>query len=621
MKSHNAYGYEGKVLRVDLTSGQITEETLQEAILKKFLGGVGIGSYYLYKEVPPSVEWSDPGNCLIMAAGPLNSVRMAGAGTFSATTKGALTNGAASSQGNGFFGAYLKSCGFDAIVITGKAEKLVYVYLCDGFAELKNAEHLRGKNTWKTEDLIKEELGKAGKELSVFGIGPAGENLVRFACIAGDKGHVVAHNGFGAVAGSKNLKAIAVARGAKTIGPKDKKTLDLLVRELSDKFKKSKYWVEGTSLTYGRHYGTGQLAVRNYTTNMFPEYSQFSDGVTNYGRANFEIRPKPCFACGAQHMHMMKVTKGPYKGFVGEEPDYEQWAACSSLIGQTDLGAAVVLANEIDQLGMDNNETGWIIAWLMECFERKLITAKDLHGEFKWGDVETVRAMVRRIAFRQGIGNLLAEGIMRASKEIGGDAADCAIYTLKGNTPRSHDHRANWWELFDTCVSSTGTIETHRLFKREQLGLPETYDPYSPEDVSTLVAKTKGSMQFEDSLVVCRFTAGSNFELLCGILNELTGWNFDIQMAMETGRRIVNLLKVFNLRHGITSELDAPSKRYGSTPTSGPAEGKSLISRWNYALRNYYEHMGWDSETGKPLPDTLKNLGLEYVIADIWPEK
>ena len=207
------------------------------------------------------------------------------------------------------------------------------------------------------------------------------------------------------------------------------------------------------------------------------------------------------------------------------------------------------------------------------------------------------------------------------TKGSDGEAADAAIYTLKGTTLRTHDLRAQWWELFDTCVSNTGTMETHHALKRAQLGLPATYDPFSPEEVSTLVAKTKGSMQFEDSLVVCRFTAASQFELLCKILNEVTGWDFTLEKAMETGRRVVNLLKVFNLRHGIGSELDAPSVRLASIPTDGPAKGKSIMPFWKQMVRNYYEHMGWDGETGKPLPETLKNLGLEYTIPHIYREK
>ena len=618
MSSNNLDGYAGKILRVNLTTRQVTEETIADALSRKYLGGVGIGAYYLYKEVPPGVDWSHAANLLIMAAGPLNSLNMAGTGCFSVTTKGALTNGATSSQANGFFGHYLKSCGFDAVVFTGRAEKLVYLYIHDGFAELKEADHLHNKDTWETEDLIKKELGKTKKEVSVFGIGPAGENLVKFASLGGDQGHVAAHNGVGAVAGSKNLKAVVVTRGRDRLDVEDQEKIKPLIQEYLERFRKNKYWAYGTSDTYGKQYPKGKLAVKNCTTHIFSEVPKFSEG---YARAHFEIKPNPCFACGAKHCHMMKVTEGPYTGYEGEEPDYEQWAAWSSLIGQTDPGAAVVLANEVDRLGMDTNESGWVIAWLMECFERGFLTAGDLHGEFRWGDVEAVRAMLRRIAFREGIGDSLAEGIMRVSRKVGGEAANCAIYCLKGNSPRTHDLRANWWELFDTCVSNTGTIESHSLFERDQLGLPTTFEEFSPEEVSTLVAKTKGSMQFEDSLVLCRFTTCSNLGLLCKLLNAITGWDYNVQKAMETGKRIVNLLKVFNLRHGIPSEWDAPSARYGLAPTSGPIAGKSIMPSWSNMLANYYTHMGWDIRTGKPLPETLKSLGLDNAIADIWSQK
>ncbi len=616
MTGDRLYGYMGKILRVDLTQGQITEETLDEDILKKYLGGVGIGAYYLYNEVAPGVEWSDPANCLILASGPLNGVRMAGSGCFSVTTKGALTCGGTSSQANGFFGAYLKFCGFDGIVIKGKAENPVYLYIQDGHAELRDAGHLKGKTTWETESLIKQELGKTKREMSVFGIGPAGENLVRFAGIIGDEGHAAAHNGTGAVMGSKNLKAVAVVRGRRRIPIHDSEKLAPLLKEQGEKVKKVSHYKIGTSETFGRAYLGGGLSVKNLTTAIFPEHAKFHDG---YPRTHFEIKRNPCFACPCKHCHLMKVTEGPYTGFEGEEPDYEGWAAWSSGIGQTDPGAAVMLANEVDRLGFDNNEAGWIIAWLMECFEKGVLTSKELDGDLKWGDAEAAKAMLQRIAFRQGIGDLLAEGIQRAATKIGGQAKDMAVYLLKGHTLRTHDFHSNWWELFDTAVSSTGTMETSAVFNRAELGLPTQFDRFSPEEVSTMVAKTKGSMQFQDSVVLCRFVTASDHRIVCSILSAVTGWDFTLEQGVEIGRRTVNLLKVFNLRHGITAELDGASARLTSPATDGPAQGKSIKpSFWKDMLKNYYTLMGWDAETSKPLPSTLRDLGLEHTIADIW---
>jgi aldehyde:ferredoxin oxidoreductase len=315
----------------------------------------------------------------------------------------------------------------------------------------------------------------------------------------------------------------------------------------------------------------------------------------------------------------MKVTEGPYAGYVGEEPDYEQWASWGSVIGQTDPGAAVVLSNEVDDLGMDTNESGWVIAWVMECLEKGILTTRDTDGiEVTWGNTEAVRKTLQKIARREGIGDLLAEDVMRASHSVGGEVPKIGIYTMKGNTPRGHDHRVQRWELFDTVVSNTGTIESAKTFKREQLGLPETYDVFSPEEVSALVAKTKGGMAFEDSLVLCRFTTASNLVLLTEVLNAATGWSVTVEEAIEIGTRIVNLMKVFNVRHGLSSEQDVPSPRYGSTPSDGPAAGRDVMAHWEEMRRNYYRHMGWDEETGKPLPDTLRSLGLEHIASDIW---
>ncbi len=612
--------HEGRVLRVDLTGERVSEEKIEEATLKGYLGGTGLGARYLYDEVSPNVAWSDPDNRFILAAGPLNGTPMAGAGSFSVVTKGAMTHGATSSQANGYFGAYLKSSGFDAIIIQGKAKRPVYLYVHDGHGELRDAGHLMGKTTRETERLIKEALNKKKRDASVFSIGPAGEHLVRFACLVGDEGHVAAHNGIGAVAGSKNLKAVAVDRGSRRVDLVDVEQFKLTARELIEDVKnnprsKTTYdW--GTSLVLESYGEKGALPVKNYTTSVFPDYSKFSG---RYIRSHFEIKPNPCWACPLHHCHIMKVTEGPYAGYVGEEPDYEQWAAWSSVIGQTDPGAAVVLSNEVDDLGMDTNESGWLIAWLMECFEKGILTPRDTDGlEVTWGNTEVVRKILQKIAQREGIGDVMAEGVMRASQKVGGEAPRIGIYTLKGNTPRGHDHRVMWWELFDTSVSNTGTIESGRMFQREQIGLPGTYEAFSPEANSTLVAKTKGAMAFEDSLVLCRFATSTNLVLLTRLLSSATGWNVTVEGAMEIGRRIVNLMKVFNVRHGLSSERDAPSPRYGSTPGDGPAAGKNIMVHWDEMLRNYYEHMGWDQETGKPLPDTLTSLGLGDIISDIW---
>lgn len=609
-------GYTGKVLRVDLTGGLTSTEKLDEATVRKYVGGTGLGVKYLYEEVPPDVGWSDPANRMMWFAGPLNGTRVAGSGSFSVVTKGPMTNLAACTQANGFFGAFLKFSGFDGIITQGAAKQWVYLYIHDDSAELRDASHLLGKDTWETEDAVKRELGVP---CSVFGIGPAGENKVRFASIAGDHGHVAAHNGVGAVMGSKKLKAIVAARGKAGVPLSDPMLLAQTAKQLFESARNSAFGLilnkGGTATSIPGHIKRGSLPTRNYTTNVSGDFEKFEGERL---RSYFKIKPTPCWACRMRHCHQMEITEGPYKGFVGEEPEYEAVSAMSSVIGQVDPGATVVLANLVDRLGMDVNESGWVIGWVMECCERGLLSKDQVDGmEMGWGDAEATAAMLRKIAQREGFGDLLAEGVKRAAERIGGDALDCAVYTQKGASPRGHDHRARWDEFIDTCLSNTGTIEsTGGTFKSQELGFEPLKDPFNPEEVSTLNAKLNGRRQFDDSLCVCRFCM-EGFQNEIDVLNAATGWNFTMAEAMAVGRRIVNQLRVFNFRHGLTKEAEAPSVRYGSTPADGPVKGISILPHWDFIRRNYYQHMGWDPRTGKPLPETLQSLGLEKCINDL----
>lgn len=625
MSSDKLYGYNGNILRVDLSKGKTVSETLDEATLRKYVGGASLGIKYVYDEVPPETEWSAHENRLFFGSGPLGGTRIHGSGSIAVVTKGALTNGIASSQANGFFGVFLRFSGFDAIIVQGAAPKWTYLYIHDGIAELKDAEHLTGKTIMETESMIKEELNKGDRQVSVIGIGPAGEKQARFACIIADGGHVAAHNGVGAVMGSKKLKAIVVERGKNIPSLKDKDALlqiskDLLARALSDKMNSMTH-KEGT--VGGVVFSTpmGMVPVKNYTTNVsFITPDKLETYSAQNIRSKFGAKLHPCWACPAKHCSIMKITEGKYNGRIVEEPEYEGMSAFSALVGIDDVTMTVVLASEVDRMGLDINESGWVIAWVMECYEKRILTKKDTDGlEMTWGNGEAIMAMLNKIARREGFGNILAEGVMRAARHVGGQAPNLAIHTMKGNTPRGHDHRVIWQEMFDTCVSNTGTLESHSIAPYKVLGLPEVYDKFDPKVISTVVAKIKGSMIFEDSMVTCRFNTLNALDLLCQAVKATTGWDMGVQEAMTVGRRAVNLARTFNLRAGIGAELDAPSMRYGSTLRDGPHAGQGIMPHWNMMIKNYYKHMGWDEKTGKPLPETLKNLGLDYVIPKLWP--
>jgi aldehyde:ferredoxin oxidoreductase len=607
----------GRILRVDLGSGRLEGDDAYMEKMRSYLGGTALGLRYLYDEVGPDVEWSDPENRFFLGAGPLNGTAIGGSGTISAVTVGALSNGPVSSQANGYMGAYLKSAGFDGVLLQGAGDRWRYLYIHDGKAELRDASHLVGKDTWETEELIKQELGYSARQMSVFSIGPAGENLVRFAALVGDRGHVAAHNGLGAVLGSKRLKAVAVARGRARPEVKDPQRLRDISEELWKRCEKTGFYTWGTSWVYSSAEAAGWLPVRNYTTSVFPEHARFMGD--DYS-SRHQMTRHPCYACRTRHCHMMKLAEGSYAGYEGEEPEYEQWAAFGAGIGNTDVGGAMVLSNEVDRLGMDCNEMGWVLGWVMECYEKELLSRDDLDGlQMDWGNVEAARQLMRNIANRRGFGDALAEGVMHAAQKVGGEAIRFAIYTPKGNSPRSHDHRGRWSEMFDTVVSSTGTYESHlsAMPDLEPYDLPAKVGDFDADMIAEAVARTKGAVQFEDSLVTCRFVTGMHLDLLCQAVEAATGWDFDFQEAFHVGRRAVNIARVFNLRRGIGHELERPSERYGSTPVDGANAGIGIMEHWERMLRIYYENMGWDGEMGVPLAETLRSLGLDDLVADL----
>jgi len=611
----NVPGYAGKFLRVDLSKEKISDAVFEEETLRKYIGGTGIGAKILYDEVSPTISWADPSNRVIIASGPLGGTTIPGTGTFSLVTKGALTGGCTSTQANGLFGAYLKFSGYDGVIIQGAAKRWMYLNIKQDEAELREASHLLGRDTYETDELIPRELGKKGREMSVVSIGPAGENLSLFAGVFERKGHSASHNGPGAVLGSKRLKAIAVSQGSKRVEVKHPDR----VKAVADTVRENALKFRGTvgGVYNGQVSGRGTLPIKNYTTNLWDisdeEIKKYSEPTM---RERFNPRPNPCWACPATHSTMMTIPEGKYAGMEVEEPEYEQLAAMGSVIDVKNVDDAAMLSSLTDRLGFDNNEMGWAIGWVMECYERSLLTKEDLNGlEMNWGNVEATKELMHMMAHRLGFGNILADGVMRASQRIGGEAAKAAIYTLKGNTPRGHDHRTSWGEMFDTVVSNTGTIEAHTSLSAQP---PYNAGAGNPQGTSEGVALTKGIMTFNDSLGNCRFPTGLNHALLTEAASAITGWDLSLEETKNIGLRSVNLMKVFNLRAGINKELDAPSTRYGSTPVDGPTKGISIRPHWDSMLSNYYRLMGWDEETGKPLPETLRKLGLEHVIREIW---
>ncbi len=616
--------YSGRILRVDLTTGRISKELFDPQLLRKYVGGTGLGTKLLYDEVPPGVGPFDPANRLIFASGPLGGTRAPGSGTYAVVTKGPLTNLMTATHANGFWGARLRFAGFDAIIIQGASPEWVYLWVHDGEAELRPAKHLLGLDTWDTDDRVKAEVGE--ERASVACIGPSGENLVKIAGVCSDKGHVASTNGPGAVMGSKKLKAIAV------FGPKAAQGMEVWDPDRVDKLSRED-WLDSAAQsplgsmvktvgTIGGFSGAamgGFLPVKNLTTNLFPEHTQI-DG--SYIKEHFEQRKRPCWACSWAHCHMIKVTEGPYAGFEGEEPEYEGLASWSSQVGITEAGTAIKINNVNDRLGMDTKEAGFVVGLAIECYEKEVIGPKETDGlELRWGNAEAVIKLLDNIAHRRGFGDVLAEGTKRAADRIGGDALNFAVYTKQGIAPHTIDIRGMWGGLISMALSDMGSAQgmPPDYGPDPDIGYPTGIPPFSAGELGRGLAKGAPRRQFEDTLGVCMFLLGARLAIITDTLSAGTGWNFTPQEALEVGERITTLQRSFNIRHGLTPEKDDTiSPRLAEAPVDGPVQGKTIAPVFPQIRRDYYREMGWDEVTSKPLPDTLKRLGLENVAKDLW---
>ncbi len=619
--------YAGRLLRVDLGRRRCRAEPWSPDDMRAMLGGVGLGALILYRETAGrggrgNVAWDHPDNRLVLATGPLAGLPVWGTGALTVVTIGAMTNGPTSTQANGFFGTNLKYSGYDAIIVQGQAREWVYLYIDDDVVELRDARFLLGRDTWQTQEALARELGLPGHQLSVYAIGPAGESLVRFAAIHGDYGHVASKNGCGAVMGRKKLKAVAIVRGTKALRCADPRGVvqaaDDIAHDLKTDPSAKSLYEYGTLPGVVNLSRLGVLPIRNYTTSV--PGVDMTEWEAPRLREAFDHRGHQCNACGMHHCHIQLIRGGPHKGALVDEPEYEGWSAGWTM-GATDREGISWLNTEIDRACVDVNEFGWLAGWVMECQEKGYITPGQLGFELRWGDIEGAHRLLRMVIRREGLGNLLAEGVKRAAEALGGPARDCAVYTLQGASPRGHDHRGRWDEMLDTCTGSTGTLESGIPVHLAELGLPTRINPFDGEAVARQVVGLRGRRHFEDSLGICIFTARTRMENLCRALSAATGWHYTVEEALRFGRRTAAILRAVRLRCGIGPELERPSARYGSTPHDGPAQGQDIMAQWDRMVDLWYAGVGYDRKTGRPLPETLRELGLDWLARDLWGRK
>jgi aldehyde:ferredoxin oxidoreductase len=613
------YDVTNSIVRVDLTNGKITKETLEEDVSRDYIGGSGVGVRVVYDEVPPGVDALDPQNRLVFAVSPLTGTAVPGACRYLVVGKSPQTLFTLSvSDSGGFFGTELKFAGYETLIVQGAADKPVYIWINENTVEIRDAGALWGKDAFETEDAIREMLGD--EKIKVAAIGPAGENLVRLACIENDKGHVAGRGGFGAVMGSKRLKAIAV-RGRNRVTVADRKRLADLARNWKEAMEGTSLHKYGTGGIVRRYYDAGMLPGKNLTTNQF-EYEKLTG---QYIRETFKKEHKPCYGCFIHHVHTIEVTEGPCKGFVGEEPEYELLAGLGSNLGIADAGAVAKLGEQCDRLGLDVIGTSWALSLAMELYEKGLLAREKLGGlDLKWGNTEPVSEMINKIAHRDGFGDILAEGAAIAAERIGGDALSYVVSTKKHMSPKCIDIRGLPGRSLAFAVASSGPRNEHSATLHAgspdpELGFPEGIDMRSTDRHAEAVRKGGIRKVFIDALAVCSFTIPPpQLTNLLEAFDAVTGRRISFEEAMTIGERILNVQRCFNIRHGLTPEDDDLAERLLTAPSGGPAQGISVKPHLKGMVREYYQLMGWDIKTGKPLRNTLRRLGLDKEKKDMW---
>jgi len=624
------YGHNNKILRVNLSTREVAVEEPGEAFFRTYFGGWGLIAYYLLEELEPGVDPLGADNVLIFASGVVTGVPVGGSGRHAVGAKSPLTGGFGEADVGGFWGTELKRAGWDAIVVCGRAQEPVYLWIKDGQVEIRAAAHLWGKRTADVEAMLQEELGD--EKVRVAQCGPAGEKLVRFASVMHDVNRAAGRTGLGAVMGSKNLKAVAV-RGSGRLEIADRGAVQKLARWLKEDGMKG--WLpdlreNGTDGGLVHLSARGGLPTRNFQQGSFEGAEKITGETMTQtilvGRDN-------CFACPVFCKRRVQ-TAGRYEVHpVYGGPEYETAAALGSCCGIDDL-EAIAYGNQLcNAYGLDTISTGVVIAWAMECFERGLLTKEDTGGlELRFGDAKAMVGLVEQIAQRRGCGDLLSEGCLRAAQTIGRGTERYAMQ-VKGQELPMHEPRIKFGLDLGYATSPTGADHVHNIHDgsyakeggaiRDMRGLgvlhPVPIEDLGPEKVR-LVKYHIDWRVFQNCVALCIFMPYSR-EQIRDLVRGVTGWNSTLFELMKAGERAMAMARAFNYRQGLSAKDDVPPWRFSTPFESGPAEGVKVpqesIQR---ALALYYGMNGWDEETGAPTAGKLHELGLSWVADLVYGE-
>ena len=619
-------GYLGKLLVVDLASGKIEDEPLNESYADQFIGGSGLAVRYLYDMLDPGLDPLEPANPLFFITGPLTGTRAPLCGRHVVCARSPLTGVWCESHVGGFVGAELRFAGYDGVIIRGRSPKPVYLWVQDGQAELREAEHLWGKDTFETQSLIKEELGDP--RVRVACIGPAGENQVLLANIMHDHARAAGRGGLGALMGSKNLKAIAV-RGRGHIPVADEERLKELASEiiaiLKDDFLSDMLHATGTACAMDQLNYLGSLPSRYYTQGAFN--TETLNG--GYMAETILTGTSACYGCvvacgrkvAVSALPSFPPTLGGKEGGLLEidGPEYETICALGPILLIDDLAAISWLGHLCDSYGLDTISAGSTIGFAHYLFQEGVIGPQDTGGlTLRWGDPDTVARLLGQMAHREGFGALLGEGSRRLGQRFG--VEELAVQ-VKGLEMANHDPRALSSMALVYSTSPIGAshnqsdmywVEVGRSV--EELGIPFT-DRLEDAGKGPLVARHQDWRSVTNALIMCFFN-NAPAQYHADLLNAITGRQETLESLLHIGERIWNLKRAFNCRLGLTRADDRLPKLVLQPLTEGGTQGH--VPDLNLMLREYYQARGWDWDTGKPSREKLEELGLGWVVEDLW---
>ncbi|MCL7451575.1 MAG: aldehyde ferredoxin oxidoreductase family protein [Anaerolineae bacterium] len=610
-------GYMGKLLVVDLTSGELVDEPLDANIAHDYVGGAGYAARFLYDELGPGIDPLGPENVLMFMTGPLVGTRAPSCGRHEVCAISPLTGIWGESNSGGFWGAELKFAGYDGIVVRGCSEKPVWLSIEEGKPPaLHDASGLWGLDTYETQDRLRQELGD--EKVRVASIGVAGENMVLYAAIMNDHGRAAGRTGMGAVMGSKKLKAIAV-RGKQRVPLADKtlfsQTAKEAIRIVKDDISSQVYREMGTASFVDMSIMWGNMPNAYWSEPRFEEATNLS------GVAMMETiltRPVPCYGCLVACGREVTLKETPYGVEVVDGPEYETVATLGSMLMVDDLAAVAYAGHLCNRHGLDTMSAGSAISLAYLLYERGFLGAGDTGGlPLRWGDIETAHTLLEMIARREGFGDVLAEGCQRIAARYG--AEDLAVH-VNGLEAAAHDPRALSGMALVYATSPRGACHMQGDMYSIDMGLtiPEVGifpgGRFKTRGKAKVVARVQDWRTLYNSAIMCVFV-NPTAPVLVRLLSAATGWSSDIVWWQRTGERIFNLKRAFNNRLGIQRGNDRLPERM-LIPMSNGSRGRT--PRMDMLLQEYYEERDWDWHTGKPSRERLISLGAPDIAGDLW---